>query len=108
MAANEEIVVQLRAEIQGFKTQLQQATDAISKFTQDSSNKFKEPINPIKELGSSIKGLIAGYIGLQAASQLVGRAFDQSIKLDSVKSAFTAILGSSELAEAQLQQLSTA
>ena len=42
MATNEEIVVQLQAEIQGFKTQLQQATDAISKFAEDSKNKLKE------------------------------------------------------------------
>jgi len=106
MAANEEIVVQLRAEIGQLKSKLQEATDSIGKFGQDSSNSFKQPINPIKELGSSIKSLVIGYIGLQAATQLVGKAFDQSIKLDSVKSAFTAILGSAELADAQLQQIS--
>lgn len=106
MAINEEIVVQLRAEIGQLKTKLQEATDSISKFSQDTSNKFKQPISPIKELGSSIKGLILNYVGLQAAAQLVGKSFDQSLRLDAVKSAFVAILGSSELAEAQLQQIS--
>jgi len=105
MAANEEIVVQLRAEIQGFKTQLQQASDAIAKFTKDSSDSLKKPTNPMNELKGSIMDLAAGYISLQAAVQLVGRAFSQSIKLDSVKSALTAVLGSTELADAQLQQI---
>ena len=107
MATNEEIVVQLQAEIQGFKTQLQQATDAISKFAEDSKNKLKDPINPMNQLKGSITNLIAGYIGLQAAVNMVGKAFDQSLKLDAVKSSLTAVLGSSELAEAQLQQLSS-
>jgi len=106
MAINEEIVVQLRAEIGQLKTKLQEATDSISKFGQDSATKFKQPINPIKELGSSIKNLIVGYVSLQAAAQLVGKAFTQSIKLDSVKSSMAAVLGSTELAEAKLQEIS--
>jgi tape measure domain-containing protein len=106
MSTNEEIVVQLRAEIQGFKTQLQQATDAIAKFTEESKNKLKDPINPMNQLKGSVMNLAAGYLSLQAAVQLVGRAFNQSMKLDSVKSALTAVLGSTELADAQLQQIS--
>jgi len=106
MAANEEIVVQLRAEIGELKSKLQEAVDAISNFGKNSSNKFKEPINPINQLTSSIKNLVIGYISLQGAAQLVGRAFDQSMKLDSLKSSMAAVLGSTELAEAQLQQIS--
>jgi tape measure domain-containing protein len=104
--ANEEIVVQLRAEIQGFKTQLQQATDAIGKFTQEASDKLKQPINPMNQLSSSVMNLATGYISLQAAVQLVGKAFNQSLRLDSVKSALTAVLGSTELADAKLQEIS--
>lgn len=107
MATNEEIVVQLQAEIQGFKSQLQQASDAIAKFTQEASEKLKKPVNPMNQLTGSITNLVAGYVGLQAAVNMVGKAFDQSMKLDAVKSSLTAVLGSSELAEAQLQQLST-
>ena len=104
--ANEEIVVQLRAEIQGFKTQLQQATDAISKFTQTASDTLKQPINPMNQLSSSVMNLATGYISLQAAVQLVGKAFNQSLRLDAVKSALTAVLGSTELADAQLEKIS--
>jgi hypothetical protein len=104
--ANEEIVVQLRAEIQGFKTQLQQATDAISKFTQTSSDTLKQPINPMNQLAGSVKNLIVGYISLQAAAQLVGRSFNQALRLDAVKSSLNAVLGSTELADAKLQEIS--
>ena len=104
--ANEEIVVQLRAEIQGFKTQLQQATDAISKFTQTASDTLKQPINPMNQLLGSVKNLIVGYIGLQAATQAVGRSFNQALRLDAVKSSLTAVLGSTELADAKLKEIS--
>ena len=103
--ANEEIVVQLRAEIQGFKTQLQQATDAISKFTQDSSDKLKQSVNPMSAMMGGIQNLIAGYVGLQAAVRLVGKAFDTSLKLDSFNAAITNVLGSSEAAEDQFKKL---
>jgi len=105
MAINEEIVVQLRAEIGQLKTKLQEATDTIAKFGQDSATKFRQPLNPIKELSGSIKNLIVNYVSLQAAAQLVGKAFTQSIKLDSVKSSMAAVLGSTELAEAKLQDI---
>ena len=104
--ANEEIVVQLRAEIQGFKTQLQQATDAIGKFTQTASDTLKQPINPMNQLLGSVKNLIVGYIGLQAATQAVGRSFNQALRLDAVKSSLTAVLGSTELADAKLKEIS--
>lgn len=105
MAVNEEIVVQLRAEIGQLKSKLQEATDTIAKFGQDSATKFRQPLNPIKELSGSIKNLIVNYVSLQAAAQLVGKAFTQSIKLDSVKSSMAAVLGSTELAEAKLQEI---
>jgi tape measure domain-containing protein len=105
MAANEEIVVQLRAEIQGFKTQLQQATDAISKFTQDSSDKLKSAANPMSQMMGGIQNLIGGYLGLQAAVRLVGKSFDASLKLDAFNSAMTNVLGTTEAAEDQFQKL---
>ena len=103
--ANEEIVVQLRAEIQGFKSQLQQATDAISKFTKDSSDNLKQSVNPMSAMMGGIQNLIAGYVGLQAAVRLVGKAFDTSLKLDSFNAAITNVLGSSEAAEDQFKKL---
>jgi tape measure domain-containing protein len=105
MAANEEIVVQLRAEIQGFKTQLQQATDAISKFTQDSSDRLKSAANPMSQMMGGIQNLIGGYLGLQAAVRLVGKSFDASLKLDAFNSAMTNVLGTTEAAEDQFQKL---
>lgn len=106
MAANEEIVVQLRAEIQGFKTQLQQATDAISKFGQDSAEKLKSTSSPMSAMMGGIQNLIGGYLGLQAAVKLVGKAFDTSLKLDAFNAAMGNVLGSSEAAEDQFQKLS--
>ena len=105
MAANEEIVVQLRAEIQGFKSQLQQATDAITKFGQDGAEKLKSTANPMSQMMGGIQNLIGGYIGLQAAVKLVGKAFDASLKLDAFNAAMTNVLGTTEAAEDQFQKL---
>lgn len=105
MATNEEIVVQLRAEIGQFKTQLQQATDAIAKFTKDSSDNLKQSINPMSAMMGGIQNLIGGYLGLQAAVRLVGKSFDASLKLDAFNAAMTNVLGTTEAAEDQFKKL---
>ena len=104
--ANEELVVQLRADINDLRAKLREAMDAIAKFGTEADDKLKKPLNPMKQLRTSLEGLIGGFVGLQAAMQLVGRAFQESMQVESLKSAFTAILGSAELADAELKRIS--
>jgi tape measure domain-containing protein len=103
--ANEEIVVQLRAEIGDLQSKLKTAQDSISSFDKKASASLKETINPMNQLESSLKGMVAGYISLAAAAQLVGRAFSESLKLDSTKTAMNQVFGSAQLGEAQFQRV---
>jgi tape measure domain-containing protein len=103
---NEKIIVELSAEIKGLKSQLNTAQSDLQSFAQANKQTSDNIQNSFDNAKSSIKSLVVGYIGLQAATQAVGRAFNESLRLDAVKSAFTAILGSTELAEAQLQKIS--
>jgi tape measure domain-containing protein len=103
---NEKIIVELSAEIKGLKSQLNTAQSDLKSFAQANKQTSDNIQNSFDNAKSSIKSLVLGYIGLQAATQAVGRAFNESLRLDAVKSAFTAILGSTELAEAQLEKIS--
>jgi len=103
--ANEEIVVKLRAEIGDLQSKLKTAQDSISSFDKKASASLKETINPMNQLESSLKGMVAGYISLAAAAQLVGRAFSESLKLDSTKTAMNQVFGSAQLGEAQFQRV---
>jgi len=103
---NEKIIVELSAEIKGLKSQLNTAQSDLQSFAQANKQTSDNIQNSFDNAKSSIKSLVVGYIGLQAATQAVGRAFNESLRLDAVKSAFTAILGSTELAEAQLEKIS--
>lgn len=103
---NEKLIVELSAEIKGLKSQLNTAQSDLKSFASANKQVSDNIQNSFDNAKSSIKSLVLGYVGLQAATQAVGRAFNESLRLDSVKSAFTAILGSTELAEAQLQKIS--
>jgi tape measure domain-containing protein len=103
---NEKIIVELSAEIKGLKSQLNTAQSDLKSFAAANKQTSDNIQNSFDNAKSSIKSLVVGYIGLQAATQAVGRAFNESLRLDAVKSAFTAILGSTELAEAQLEKIS--
>jgi tape measure domain-containing protein len=103
--ANEEIVVQLRAEIGDLQSKLKTAQDSISSFDKKASASLKESINPMNQLETSLKGMVAGYVSLAAAAQLVGRAFSESLKLDSTKTAMNQVFGSAQLGEAQFQRV---
>lgn len=105
MAANEEIVVQLKADIGELKSKLQEAVDSIAKFTKDSTDKLKSPVSPMSEMMTGVQNLIAGYVGLQAAVRLVGKAFDASLKLDAFNASMTNVLGTTEAAEDQFKKL---
>lgn len=105
MATNEEIVVQLRAEIGDLKSKLTDAQNTINSFGKKSAEALKAPINPMNQLGNSIKSLIGGYIGLQAAVLLVNRSFQESMKLDATSSALKTVFKSSLIAESQMQRL---
>ena len=93
--ANEEIVVQLRAEIGDLKSKLTEAQNTINSFGKKSAEALKNPINPMNQLGGSIRSLIAGYIGLQAAVGLVNRSFQESLKLDATSNALKTVFKSS-------------
>ena len=103
---NEKLIVELSAEIKGLKSQLNTAQSDLKSFAAANKQTSDNIQNSFDNAKSSIKSLVLGYVGLQAATQAVGRAFNESLRLDAVKSAFTAILGSTELAEAQLQKIS--
>jgi len=103
---NEKLIVELSAEIKGLKSQLNTAQSDLQSFAAANKQTSDNIQNSFDNAKSSIKSLVVGYIGLQAATQAVGRAFNESLRLDAVKSAFNAILGSTELAEAQLQKIS--
>ena len=103
--ANEEIVVQLRAEIGDLKSKLTEAQNIINSFGKKSAESLKAPINPMNQLGGSIRSLIAGYIGLQAAVGLVNRSFQESLKLDATSNALKTVFKSSLIAESQMGRL---
>jgi tape measure domain-containing protein len=103
--ANEEIVVQLRAEIGDLKSKLTEAQNTINSFGKKSAESLKAPINPMNQLGGSIRSLIAGYIGLQAAVGLVNRSFQESLKLDATSNALKTVFKSSLIAESQMGRL---
>lgn len=103
---NEKLIVELSADIKGLKSQLNTAQSDLKSFAAANKQTSDNIQNSFDNAKSSIKSLVLGYVGLQAATQAVGRAFNESLRLDAVKSAFTAILGSTELAEAQLQKIS--
>jgi len=103
---NEKLIVELSADIKGLKSQLNTAQSDLQSFASANKQTSDKIQNSFDNAKSSIKSLVVGYIGLQAATQAVGRAFNESLRLDAVKSAFTAILGSTELADAQLQKIS--
>ena len=103
--ANEEIVVQLRAEIGDLKSKLTEAQNTINSFGKKSAESLKAPINPMNQLGGSIRSLVGGYIGLQAAVTLVNRSFQESMKLDATSSALKTVFKSSLIAESQMGRL---
>jgi tape measure domain-containing protein len=103
--ANEEIVVQLRAEIGDLKSKLTEAQNTINSFGKKSAEALKNPINPMNQLGGSIRSLVGGYIGLQAAVTLVNRSFQESMKLDATSSALKTVFKSSLIAESQMGRL---
>ena len=102
----EELIVSLTADIKDLSSKLDKANTEIIGFADKSAASTNKAANSFKGLGSELQNLVVGYISLQAATEAVGRAFSESIKLDSVKSALTQVLGSSELAVAQLDRLS--
>lgn len=102
----EELIVSLTADIKDLSSKLDKANSEIDGFANKSSVSTNKAASSFRGLGSELQNLVLGYIGLQAATEAVGRAFSESIKLDSVKSALTQVLGSAELAEAQLSRLS--
>ena len=103
---NEKLIVELSAEIKGLKSQLNTAQSDLQSFAAANKQTSDNIQNSFDNAKSSIKSLVLGYVGLQAATQAVGRAFNESLRLDAVNSALTAVLGSTELAEAKLQEIS--
>ena len=103
---NEKIVVELSANIKALKDQLKLAEDELKKFSDDTVNNNEKVKNSFTGATDGIKNLVIGYLSLNAAIQAVGASFDRALKLDAINSALTAVLGSSEAAAAQFQQLS--
>ena len=103
---NEKLIVELSADIKGLKSQLNTAQSDLQSFAsanQQTSDKIQNSFNGASD---GIKNLVLGYFSLNAAIQAVGASFDRALKLDAINSALTAVLGSSEAAAAQFQQLS--
>ena len=103
---NEKLIVELSADIKGLKSQLNTAQSDLQSFAsanQQTSDKIQNSFNGASD---GIKNLVLGYFSLNAAIQAVGASFDRALKLDSINSALGAILGSTEAAATQFQQLS--
>lgn len=103
--ANEQIVIELTANIKALKDQLKVAEDELKKFSDDTVNNNEKVKNSFTGATEGIKNLVVGYLSLNAAIQAVGASFNTALKLDSVNSALTSILGTTEAAAAQFQHL---
>jgi tape measure domain-containing protein len=110
--ANSKLSVKLTAELDQLKSQLDRASKMIDDFGRREDKNFQQrkknvtsEVSLNNSLFSSLKNLALAYISLQSAVQLLGRAFDTSLKIDQIKSALTFILGSTEAAEAQFDKL---
>jgi len=103
---NEKIIVELSAEIKGLKSQLNTAQSDLKSFAAANKQTSDNIQNSFSGATDGIKNLVLGYLSLNAAIQAVGASFDRALKLDAINSALTAVLGSSEAAATQFQQLS--
>jgi len=103
---NEKIVVELSANIQALKSQLNEAQAVLKGFSDNTESNNKKVKDSFSGATEGIKNLVVGYLSLNAAIQAVGASFDTALKLDAINSALSAILGSTEAAATQFQQLS--
>jgi len=103
---NEKLIVELSADIKGLKSQLNTAQSDLQSFASANKQTSDKIQNSFNSATDGIKNLALGYLSLNAAIQVVGASFDSALKLDAINSALTAVLGSSEAAAAQFQQLS--
>ena len=103
---NEKLIVELSADIKGLKSQLNAAQSDLQSFASANKQTSDNIQNSFTNATDGIKNLVLGYVSLNAAIQAVGASFDRALKLDAINSALTAILGSTEAANAQFQQLS--
>ena len=103
---NEKIVVELSANIQALKSQLNEAQGVLKGFSDNTESNNKKVKDSFSGATEGIKNLVVGYLSLNAAIQAVGASFDTALKLDAINSALSAVLGSTEAAAAQFQQLS--
>jgi len=103
---NEKLIVELSADIKGLKSQLSIAQSDLKSFASANKQTSDSIQNSFTGATDGIKNLVLGYLSLNAAVQALGASFDRALKLDAINSALTAVLGSSEAAAAQFQQLS--
>lgn len=102
---NEKLIVELSADIKGLKSQLNAAQSDLQSFASANKQTSDNIQNSFTNATDGIKNLVLGYVSLNAAIQAVGASFDRALKLDAINSALTAILGTTEAASAQFQQL---
>ena len=108
MAANEEIVVQLKAEIQGFKTQLQEATDAINKFDTSAKNAAKDSRKSFDAVGNSLSqigGMLTGLFAIGSILNFGKAIIDTTAKFETMAAVLTNTLGSASQAQMAMQMI---
>jgi len=103
---NEKLIVELSADIKGLKSQLSAAQSDLQSFASANKQTSDNIQNSFNSATDGIKNLVLGYVSLNAAIQAVGASFDRALKLDSINSALTAILGTTEAATTQFEHLS--
>jgi tape measure domain-containing protein len=103
---NEKLIVELSADIKGLKSQLNIAQSDLQSFASANKQTSDNINKSFNSATDGIKNLVLGYLSLNAAIQTVGASFDTALKLDAINSALGAVLGSTEAAAAQFQQLS--
>lgn len=102
---SEKLIVAISADIQDLKQQLAKANGLLESFSNNSNKSTQGVPKAYDGITSSIKGLVAGYVSLRAAQELVTRSFNESIKLDAIKSSFSVIFGSAEEGQKQFDRL---
>jgi hypothetical protein len=108
MAANEEIVVQLKAEIGDLKSKLTQASDAINKFDSSAKKAAQDSGKSFNAVGSSlsqISGMLGGLFAIGSIISFGKAILDTTAKFETMGAVLTNTLGSSSQAQMAMQMI---
>jgi tape measure domain-containing protein len=102
---NEKLTVQISADIDSLKAELKKAGYELKKFSDDTNTDLPKVSTGFDKVASSVKNLAVQFIALQSAQALISSTFNESLKLDSITNAFSAIFGSADEGQKQFDRL---